>query len=298
MKKFLQNFKKIVVLALGFFSLNGFSAEDPILVTQLAKRPSQLELMALTGKGDFRASELSVGLGLDTRWKLNGMIGSEKSYGVTSARLFELGVDLRTSADFSTSLGIISRREPDEVLGRGMSLGLSWNAASLWGGVYETRLSSSVRMMKYKQDAGSRTRVREGGIPENSLTLGLSQELDSTWMLKGSYTGYGYGNSTPQELSQAISNRSNVPEGLYQLVEGFPKRSTLLGVDWQVTESLLLGLNFFRTDFANSSEARGLSVFMNYDFSAQWTGGFFTTGSKSSTDVRSSLFGLSFGYKW
>jgi len=263
------------------------------------KRKSQIKFSVLAGKDRYRDSEVSAQLGLDPMWALTGSGSGEKSDGIKTASAFSLGVSAQFSPDFDSNISFRSRREPDSVVARGLSTGFNWNLASLWKGEQATELELQATWMKYKQDEGSRTKVRDGGISQNSVLLSLNQELNSDVAIQGSYSLYGLGGADAAVLSQAIASRPQVNEGFLTVVDGFPKDAYGLGADFQVREEWSIGLNLFKTNYFNGNTSHGISVSTNLDLNKEWSAGMgISTTRNTSDDSTNSLLDLSVAYNW
>ncbi len=263
------------------------------------KRKSKVQFSLFSGRDEFRESELSAVIGLDAIWALTGALGVEKSAGTRTASSFALGTNAKLSPDFDANISISSRREPESVVARGLTMGVNWNFASLWGAELASEIGIQSTFMRYKQDQGTHTRVRDGGISQNSLVLSFSQEFTEKWALNTSYTAYGLGGANAAELSRAIGSRPNVSPGFLSVVEGFPKRAYGIGSDYQPEEDWSLGVQLFRTDYYDGSHGRGLSLSSHFDLKKEWGAGIGLSGTRNdTTEQKSALLELSVSYRF
>lgn len=280
-------------------STNPSNEESAVKIGLPTKRKSQIRFSVMMGRDQYRESELSARLGLDPVWALNASIGGEKSEGIRTATSFSIGASANLNSDFDVNFSLQSRREPDSVVARGVTAGMNWNFASLWESERSSEVSLQGTFMRYKQDEGLHTRVKDGGISQNSLSATFTQEVSAVFSMNLNYTTYELGGSNSAELSRAIGDRPNVSPGFLSVVEGFPKRAYGIGGELQINEDLTLNAQVFKTDYFNTDANRGMSISAHFDVDPSWTVGVGASGTRAaSSDQKDGLLDLSLTYRW
>lgn len=281
--------KKITtVIVFSILSSTAVFAED---VADTTTEQSQNSIRARTvhfgmnfGKEKYSAGFVGLDWGLDSVWQLTTSFSREKNEQITAATGFSLGINGDFNETFSSYLEFSRSREPDSVVSNGIDLGSDVH-------MRETTFGLGLRFARYNQD-GSRTRVRDGGVAENSATFRLSQKVNESWNARTSYTRYGWGGSNPQELSRAISNRPNYSYDLQAVVEGFPKQAFTLGSKFRFTTDAAMDLTLGRTDYASGQRVNSISVSPEFDLNEMVTLAFLFSGTKSDTGTKSGMLGF------
>lgn len=261
-------------------------------------RRSQIRLSVSSSRNEFRATELSANIGLDEKWSFVSGIGGERSEGTRTATSWYAGFDTQISPSIDANISFQSRRDLGEVRAAGVSSGVGWEVSSLWHGEYATELATQFTYLKYTADAQGPTRLREEGIRHHSVNLLLSQELSEAVSLSLSGTRYGFGNSTADELSAAISSRPNLSSPVLSVVNGFPKRAYGLNVDWQCSESLLFSPSVFRVEYESGASSKGLGLSSTLELSRNWNITLGFSGTRNSDASTSGLVDFALGYRW
>lgn len=273
--------------------------KDEITTQASENRESSIKLTLYSGRDNFRETEISGSFGLDSVWALNGSVGVERSDGIRSASSFSFGATSKLSDQLDFNSKLISRREPDSVVARGLVLGIGWDFSRLWDAVLATELGLQATFMRYKQDDGTRTRVRDGGISQRSISITLAQEVSESTQLSVQYTAYGLGGADANELSQAVSNRPNITPEFMSVVQGFPKRQFGVGSDFILNDDWGVQFHVFRTEYYSAPASRGLSLSADYSFDKSWTIGAGVSGTKTgSNDSNQGLLELSLSYRF
>ena len=236
------------------------------------------------GKEKYSSGFLGLDWGLDSIWQLSTSFNREKNEQVTAATGFSLGINGDFNETLSSYFEFSRSREPDSVVSSGLDVGSDIHLA-------QTTLGLGLRFARYNQD-GARTRVRDGGIAENSATLRLSQKFNEAFSARASFTRYGWGGSNPQELSRAISNRPNYSYDLQAVVEGFPKQTASLGSKFRFTPEAAMDLTLGRTDYTSGQKATSFSISPEFDLNEMVTLELLFSGTKSDTGTKSGMLGF------
>ena len=236
------------------------------------------------GKDRYTGSFVGLDWGLDPVWQLRVSLGREKNDRITSATQFSLGANARFNEFLYSFVEFNRSREPDSVVSHSVELGTDVT-------LQKTVLGLALRFARYNQD-GLRTRIRDGGIPENSITLKALQNLGESSYVRMAYTKYAFSGATPAELSRAISNRPNFSSDLQSVVDGFPKQSTSLGAGTNISQSTAIDLTVGRVNYANGLSQHSLSLSPEIELSESTAFALLLSTTRTSDDVKNGLIGF------
>lgn len=255
---------------------------DPVMISD--KRDSRVSALITAGRDRYRDYMWNGELGLDETWLLQARVSAEKSERVTTASGFLLGFDRRFESEDQETLtdfnfGIIGKREPDDVIGRGATLGVvrAFVTPGWRGRVTEFSIQGTV--LRYRQLAGRNNRISKSYVAQNSLFLDFKQELNKKIALGVSVTRFNVGGDSPENLSRAISTRPNTNNGLVTVVDGIPRQNTALRGEFGVSDFTLLTLEFFQTNYASENFNRGVMLAGDFTVNSDWS----LTGAASTT---------------
>lgn len=261
-------------------------------------RRSAVGLSLAGGKDSYQSSMLVFDWGLDPDWQLNFSAGTEKSNGVQTASSLQIGANTYLGESWRLKFGFIGRKEPDDVYASGLKVGTGWIVSDLWDGDLATEITLDGSFQQYRQGKDRLIqRLRGTVVPYNSVAFGVSQELSASVQALVSFTGYGYGGSSPEELATAMSNRLVVPTGLLQLLDGVPKSTFDLGAVILVSDFMFSPMLSFST-LAYDVKTSGFSLSTDYAINRSWSLSLDLASSSSSTGSKNGLLGLGVTYQW
>jgi|GEM_PF-5535319 len=250
------------------------------------KRSSRLEWSSIFARDSYRSHLLGAEIGLSNDWALLLNAVSQKSERVSTASTFQAGADHDIDDRSSINFGILYMREPADVIGRGATIGMDRAFDTPFLNAKRTTLTIQGTILRYRQFGRLSNRIRQNYVSQNSVFLDGHQELLERFNVGVSVTRFAVGGGSPEELSQAISNRPNVSNGLLTVVNGFPRQNTSARAEFEASDKLLTTLEVFQTNYASSYFTRGAMVSALYDITRHWrlTGG--VSGTKDSNGNR------------
>jgi hypothetical protein len=259
-------------------------------------RSSRAEILYQTGRDGYQAGRLYSDFGLSPDWQLNISGAAEKSSTAEVSTSAQAGANSWWGESGRIKFGLQFRLEPNDVSGAGFYLGGAYVISDLWDSDWMTEVSLDLNSIRYAQTNQRRlSRILGNTVLMTSWTLGVTQDVLESLQATLSYTGYGYGNSTAETLSNAISNRPNVSVGLLQLVDGLPKSNINLGLIWQVSNWTFVP-TYSSTTLAFDEKLSGWNLQVDYQWSDDM--GVTAEASLSSGTQTSSLFGAGLFFQW
>lgn len=215
----------VIVLLLTFFSF----AEV---------RPSSVALSGTQGPDDFSSGTLTASLGMSEEWafKISYFYSDSGVAAALSEPLISnelrAGADWQISETWGSNLGVIFRRDPYEVTGRGFYIGGSSVLSDLWEGKRETALLLNYERIRYTQNltvqGTFRTLEIDREITQESISASLEQELFDWILMSVSYRAYQYSEEANQLAVTTSRRRTSWGGG--QSTYGLPEQEKTLGL--------------------------------------------------------------------
>jgi hypothetical protein len=279
------------------------------------KRRTSLYTALSFGRDAYRAQDLSAQIGVDEVFALP--IGISRSVNdFTDATLsFFAGGDWDLGPDFTPRAVLNFYREPNSVIGLGISLSNRFHLEGFWEGKRASVLTIGVEGTRYVDRSGAATttenaglfaskkgRGRGGssstmlssGVLQSSLWLNWNHNLSDLWTISSSGQKYFYLGAAPVDGNAAISDRPFVPNQAQLLVDGFPEWTADFGASvWFETWDLGSKIAFSRA--RNSSSGILIAPAINGGWNASEI---LTLGASVSYAIESSSTLVSLNAEW
>lgn len=234
-----------------------------------SNRGSSLSLGSSLAQG-YGSGSLDATFGLGKVWAIKAGVSQDFSDGEFSSREARLGVDADTSESFSWALMATGRQESNDILAAGIEPGFDWTISSLWKGAQSTVFSASVEETLYFSTA-AKGKSWSNSIGESVLNFGLSQGVMDRLTLSLDARLYVQSVSATS-LVDAIGKKKRRFGGSTGLIDGIPIRTFSVSTDYQVTDSLGLGVSFSQSRVASTYDmSRAIGATFDYSINETWS---------------------------
>jgi hypothetical protein len=146
----------------------------------------------------------------------------------------------------------------------GNEVGLSFALNELWHGELRTSVDLGYGASSYKpavQPAG----VNGKKLKQNLGSIGLSQDITSTFTVYGSHDQYKYDRNPSALAIRLIRRTRNTSQTAFTLL-GFPDKANTLGMTWKPLESLKLDISSGRATTPLEQQQKNTRLGMDYQF--------------------------------
>ncbi len=282
---------KILMVLVLLCSLN---ANAELLFARI-DRESTVGTNLTLGK-DFSSLDLFGNIGLSEIWRLS-LRGTETKSAALISKEFRIGADVKVGELFLPRMGLLTRQEPGDIRGGGMTLGFDYELQSLWQGELKTHFIFDLESIRYTQ--GARVAARrlrpEEVLNQASTTFSIGQELGKGWSTLLSVTGFSY-DQDPELWSEAVSARFWETHSLEVPIMGFPRSASQLQIEWAPFATATFGLGVSSSKGAFGSIVRGSNLTSTVTVGDHWILDGWLASSRTDGVADSSIIGIGAEY--
>lgn len=274
-------------------------------------RSSMISLSGTQGPDDFKSGTLSSTIGVNQDWaaKFSFFQSDSGVADVLDEKLISselrLGGDYQINPTWGIEFGVVGREDPYEVQGRGAYLGGRVVISDFWGSKRETSLNFRIERMRYSQsltvEQTLRTYEIETSINQESLQIGLDQEIVLWWLGYVSHRKYNYSDESSRLVVTSARRRTSFSGSRNNY--GLPDNDTLVGFQFLPFEWFELNLETSRTKLVEQDEITKsnslTTTFLWSDFSIDLSVAFTDFGGASGEDQeKQTFYTAGLAYSW
>ncbi|MFH0933802.1 MAG: hypothetical protein V1879_01210 [Pseudomonadota bacterium] len=213
-----------------------------------------------------------------------------QSDGVDDTRQTVLGISWQANELISASYRY-SDTNDGKVKVAGNEGGLSFALDTLWQGELQTTLDMGYGEFAYKAANPKTVVVANWRLMQNRSSLGISQDISSSFAVYGSHDRYEYDKNLSLQglqLFQLLRTRPRLASAATTLLS-YPDKSNVLGLSWKATVSLSLDISSAKTTTLMEQELKNTRVGMDYQAGESLNLGIAVTRSSANAVVSSGV---------
>jgi hypothetical protein len=146
---------------------------------------------------------------------------------------------------------------------KGNEGGLSFALDTLWDGELRTALNLGYGAFKYKAANPQTVAASNFALTQNRSTIGLSQDIVSSFTVYGSHDQYKYDKNLDASILPLLRNRPLLMSRTLALL-AFPDKTNTLGMTWKTTDALSLDLSLAKTTTLLEQEQKSTKLAVDY----------------------------------
>lgn len=287
--------KKYFIICL---SLTTFSTLTIAQTAQSDKRASHIGASGGFGSSNYSSANLDAALGIDSRWQLNTGVASSTSAGSTTSS-GKLGASAEATEALEVHAQGQASNEVNELKGRGILAGASYDLDSLWEGERAFTVNLDFEANRFTQGTVANSLLRTNAFRQRAWHIEFSQELSEAFTLAEHGSSYTYTGRSANINAAVNARRARISTANKDLISGFPKNSVGIDLSWQCAEKTALKLGAsqavtIETEIKTHSQNLGVEQKINTD----WTVSAAYTRSKPTNDLASDAGELGISYSF
>lgn len=149
---------------------------------------------------------------------------------------------------------------------KGNEGGLSFALDTLWQGELRTTLDLGYGAFKFKVANPQSTAASNFALTQNRNSIGLSQDIASSFSVYGSHDQYKYDKNLDVSILLLLRNRPLLMSKTLALL-AFPDKTNTLGMTWKMTDALNLDLSSAKTTTLLEQEQKSTKLAVDYQIS-------------------------------